>query len=76
MVHWPTRKQQRGLASLPSKYLFRMTHANHRQGSITATGLGRSNYDRRTISRRTYAITAFTLYAVIIVAIIKRSAVK
>jgi hypothetical protein len=58
------------------KYLFRMTHVNHRQDSFTATGLDSSYYDRFIISHQTYAIITFTLYAVIIVAIIKRSAVK
>jgi hypothetical protein len=71
------RGSNRGRVSLLSKYLYRMTHANHRRDSIIATGLDRSYYDRRIISRRqTYAITAYTLYAVIIVAIIKGSAVK
>jgi hypothetical protein len=53
-----------------------MTHANHTQDSITATGLDRSHYDRQIIIRQEYFITAVTLYAVIIVAIIKRSVVK
>jgi len=52
-----------------------MTHPNHRQDSITATGLDRSYYDRRIISSQTYASTAYTSYAVFIVAIITRYAV-